>query len=105
EYPSFAKNLSSLLFRGDAFCTSRLLTARRFAWTRAGTACPSDFATSLASDIRYVKYCGTESSRCLILWSSHSQTLLTQATNQEDKRLCFLIVMRMRRSAQPSLRG
>jgi len=33
EYPSFAKNLSSLLFRGDGFCISRLLTARRFAWT------------------------------------------------------------------------
>jgi hypothetical protein len=68
---------------------------------RAGTACPSHPAASLASDIRYVKYCGTESSRCLILWSSHSQTLLTQATNQEDKRICFPIVMRMRRSAQP----
>jgi len=68
---------------------------------RGGTACPSHPAASLASDIRYVKYCGTESSRCLILWSSHSQTLLTQATNQEDKRICFPIVMRMRRSAQP----
>src|SRR4029434_5417020 len=66
---------------------------------------PPDFATSLASDIRYVKYCGTESSRCLILWSSHSQTLLTQATNQEDTRLCFLIVIGVRRSAQPELRG